>query len=400
MKKLLLTTMFIAAFGWMTNAQTWDFSGTDDGWTGTNCDLTTGADALTLTFTGKNPILSQSAANIDANNVHIFAITLKNLSEDGPTYLRVSYPKLDGSGKRVYKYTDITNGDSDFKTYYIDLTNSNWSGTVNDLQLHFKNEGNSTFTGTGAEKMDIDKIEILSAYPETEKHVYTFDTDGDTENWSGSNGTIDGVAGGILTFSPTADKYAKLQQNFHYVVADDVNWLRVVLKNNSTSDDTITFICSAGRIAFPVTTEDNEFKTYEILLDTLTSSGVTSWTGNIDEITLRFDGSGNGGKSSGTGSFEIDKIEFYHGSSTRISKHASYKLSLGPNPSNGEFRLNSEKPIAGYTVFNTAGQVVKQVNSLSSLSVNVDMSGGNRGLYYIKVNYESGESQVVKALVK
>ncbi len=97
----------------------------------------------------------------------------------------------------------------------------------------------------------------------------------------------------------------------------------------------------------------------------------------------------------------VDNIEVTEeGEATRISKHASYKLSVGPNPSNGLFRINSEKPITGYTVFNTTGQVIKQVNSLNTPITNVDMSGGNRGLYYIKVNYESGESQVVKALVK
>lgn len=85
---------------------------------------------------------------------------------------------------------------------------------------------------------------------------------------------------------------------------------------------------------------------------------------------------------------------------TRISKHVSYNLSVGPNPSQGQFRLSTEKPIAGYAVFNTAGQVVKQVNGVNSMYTNIDITGENKGLYYIKVTYENGKSEVVKALVR
>ena len=250
MKKLLLFTVLTAFSAFLTNAQTWDFNDSDDGWDPSGFEITTGTTFLTLTCKegATNPALKQANAGVDASASHIVAVTLKNISSDGPTYLRVSFPK-DGGG-RVYKNLDITNGDTEFKTYYFDMTNSNWTGTVDDLQLNFKNAGNTDFIAAGNEKIELDKIELLSEIP------------------------------------------------------------------------------------------------------------------------------------------------------TRISKHASYKLSVGPNPSNGRFRINSEKPIAGYTVFNTAGQVVKQVNSLNGISANVDLSGGAKGLYYIKVNYESGVSKVIKAIVR
>ena len=185
------------------------------------------------------------------------------------------------------------------------------------------------------------------------------------------------------------------------MVADDYNWLRLKVKNNSTGDKQITLITSIARINFPVSTEDTEFKTYEILLDTIGigATGSTSWTGNAKNITFRFS-DGTTGKSSGTGTFEIDLIEFFQAPATRISKTKAYDLSVGPNPSNGVFRINSEKPISGYTVYNTTGQVVKQVSSAGSNVTMVDISGGNKGLYFIKVKYENGESQVVRALIK
>jgi len=395
MKKFTLLSFLIAA-PFISNAQTWDFNGDDGGWTGSNCSTATNTEFLTLTFTGKNPLFTQATANIDASAVHVIAITMKNRSEDGPTYLRVSFPKIADPTKRVYKDIEISNGDAEYVTYYVDLTNDNWTGTVDDIKLHFKSSGNSIYKGTGTEEMDLEKIEMLDAYPQTEKHVFTFDTDGDTENWSASNATIDGVTGGVLTVTPTADKFAKLEQHRHYVVAEDVNWVRIILKNNSTEDDTISFISSAGRVVFPVTTSDAEFKTYELLLDTLGSG--SSWTGHIDNFNIRFDGNGN--KSSGTGSFEIDLIEFFYSPSTSISENNSSELTVGPNPSTGHFRINSEKPISGYSIYNTAGQVVKQVNSAGTNVTMVDISGGNKGIYFIKVKYDTGETQVVRALIK
>jgi hypothetical protein len=400
MKKKLLFTMFISAFVITTNAQVWDFNNTDDGWTTGQFTVTTGTDFITLTCKdgAKNPVFEQPAANINTENVHILAVTLKNKSEDGPEYLKVSYVKTSDDTKRKYIDLDITNGDTEFKTYYFDLSDATeWTGTKDDIKLHFKAAGGSNFTGTGTEVIEIDKIEMLDAIPVTEKHIWNFDTDGDAENWAKTGGTIESVSNSILTFNPNANQFSKIIQSTNYVVADDYNWLRLKVKNNSTGDKQITLITSIARIDFPVTTGDTEFKTYEILLDTL--GGGTSWTGNAEDITLRFS-TATSGKSSGTGSFEIDLIEFYHSPSTSISKHNSSELTVGPNPSTGHFRINSEKVITGYTVFNTAGQVVKQVSSLNDLSTNLDLSGSTKGMYFIKVKYEDGVSQVVQVIVR
>jgi hypothetical protein len=402
MKKTLLFTMFISAFVITTNAQLWDFNNTDDGWSGP-FTVTTGPEFITLTCNdgAKNPKFEQKAADINTENVHILAVTLKNKSDNGPEFLRVSYVKSTDAG-RIYFDLDITNGDTEFITYYFDLSNANqWKGTKDDIMLHFKAAGGSDFIGTGTEVIEIDKIEMLDAIPVTEKHIWNFDTDGDAENWAKTGGTIESVSNSILTFSPNANQYSRIIQSTNYVVADDYNWLRLKVKNNSTGDKQITLITSIARINFPVSTEDTEFKTYEILLDTIGigATGSTSWTGNAKNITFRFS-DGTTGKSSGTGTFEIDLIEFFQAPATRISKTKAYDLSVGPNPSNGVFRINSEKPISGYTVYNTTGQVVKQVSSAGSNVTMVDISGGNKGLYFIKVKYENGETQVVRALIK
>ncbi len=397
MKKILLfitTLLFSATF--FTNAQIWNFDNSADGWVPVAATKTLNDTYLTITSKDgvANPGLKIDDPGIDVTTVHVLAITMKNKSATGPDIIRSA---ITTDGGNIYLSTPITKGDTEYKTYYIDYSGDKWSGNVATVKLLFKGADNTDYVGTGAEEFDIDKIEMLDAIPVIEKHIWSFDTDGDSEFWESVNGSINSVSGGILTFTPIANKYAKLTQPDNYVVADDYNWLRLKVKNNSTGDNQITLITSIARIGFAVTTGDTEFKTYEILLDTI--GGGTSWTGNAEDITLRFADAATG-KSTGTGSFEIDLIEFFYAPSTSISKNESSRLTIGPNPSTGYFRINSEKVISGYTVFNTTGQVVKQVSSLNTLSANVDISGSTKGMYFIKVNYENGGSQVVQAIVR
>jgi hypothetical protein len=180
MKRTLLFTMFIAAFSLMANAQVWDFNGTDDGWTTGQFTVSTGSEFITLTCKdgAKNPVFEQPAANINTENVHIAAVTLKNISDNGPEFLRISYVKTSDNTKRKYIDLNITNGDTEFKTYYFDLSDATeWTGTKDDIRLHFKAAGGSNFIGTGTEVIEIDKIEMLDAIPVTEKHIWNFDTD-------------------------------------------------------------------------------------------------------------------------------------------------------------------------------------------------------------------------------
>jgi len=167
MKKNLLFTMFISAFVITTNAQVWDFNGTDDGWTTGQFKVSTDPEFITLTCKdgAKNPKFEQTAANINTEKVHIAAVTLKNKSDKGPGFLRVSYIKTTDDSRR-YVDLDITNGDTEFKTYYFDLSNAKqWTGTKNDIRLHFKAAGNAKFVGSGTEEIEIDKIEMLDEIP-------------------------------------------------------------------------------------------------------------------------------------------------------------------------------------------------------------------------------------------
>jgi len=386
MKKNLLFT-FLFSIALMTNAQEWNFTNSDDGWNSTvRAATSTYPEFLSVKFTStaSTAQLGNFDCNINTQDVHIIAVTLKNPSEK-PTYLKIGALNRAVDPKNaVYVSYDISGFDTDFKTYYFDMTNKKWKDEIDSLKLIFGNVNQD-------DSLLIDKIELLSDIPTTEKHIFEFNTLRDNEYWDGENVTINSVENGLLTVSPTANKFAKLRNMNYHVDANSYNSLRIVMKNNSTDDDSLTFVSSGGTITFPITTSDAGLKTYEIYLGDL-----SGWTGNVSNIFFKFNR--GDGKSSGTGSFEIDKIEFFAASVLKVKKHTAYHLTLAPNPSHGLFRIDSEKPLAGYYVYSTTGQVVKQETAAGSLTTTVDISGANNGVYFIKVMYKSGETRVVQAV--
>ena len=389
MKKFTLLFLLIAA-PFVSNAQTWDFNNSDDGWDNT-VRLTAGTNdtflGCTFTKDNSNASIEKDDCGINTDNVHIIAITVKN-SNHNTKSLKIG--STNDSGGKVWISIDISGDDSDYKTYYFDMSgDTDWSGTVDVLKIIF-------LPVVTDDLVLIDKIELLSDIPVTEKSTYNFDTDYDNEYWDGENLTIESVLSGVMTVNPIGGKFAKLRQFNHSVDANDFNSVRIKLKNNSSGDNIANFIWSESRLVFPISVSDTEYKTYEFRLDTVGGGG--KWLGNINNISFKF--SDESGKSSGTGSIEIDLIEFYSVTATRILKNKVSDLNLAPNPSHGIFRLNSEKTITGYTLFNATGQVVKRVNSLNSNSPIVDVSGSTKGLYLIKVEYENGESEIVRTVVK
>lgn len=159
-KKYFLIPIF-ALFSLLTYSQgPWNFNGSNDIWesTGTAANLTSGATFSTLDVNGAgNPMLRTSSANIDASSVTHAVITLKNNSAN--KQMRVFYQT---TGTNRYVNVGISANDSDFVTYYVDMTgNSDWTGTVNDLTFQFRE--NSSFNSAVAGTIDIDNIEMTSS---------------------------------------------------------------------------------------------------------------------------------------------------------------------------------------------------------------------------------------------
>ena len=218
---------------------------------------------------------------------------------------------------------------------------------------------------------------------------FLFDTDDETEGWEGVNGTIDGVASSILTFTPIATKYAKLKLPNFPVPADDYNWIRIKVKNNSTGDNELFFISSLGRASIAVTTSDATEQTYEIQLDTIGvgNSGATTWIGTAEDITLRF-GDATASVSTGTGSFEINSIEFYHDAGTAVKLNVDDVISVYPNPAKEVLNVVNAAG-SQITVYNITG---KQVYSRVAVSDNAsfNISKLNKGIYFVTIKSATG----------
>ncbi|MGB4742525.1 MAG: hypothetical protein WBH49_02670, partial [Flavobacteriaceae bacterium] len=163
MKKFytLFTALFFALFSFMTYAQgPWNFNGSNDIWesTGTSANLTSGASFSTLDVNSAgNPMLRTFSANINASAVTHAVITLKNNTAN--KYMRVFYQT---TGTNRYVNVGITANDADFVSYYVDMTgNADWTGTVNELTIQFRE--NSSYITALDGTIDIDNIEMTSS---------------------------------------------------------------------------------------------------------------------------------------------------------------------------------------------------------------------------------------------
>ena len=102
-------------------------------------------------------------------------------------------------------------------------------------------------------------------------------------------------------------------------------------------------------------------------------------------------------KANGTGPFYVDDITF--GLATALESTEINTFSVAPNPSSGLFKINGTETITDYTVYNAAGQIVKETR-VSGQEASVDLSGKSHGLYMVQVNSISGKTEVLKVLVK
>lgn len=160
MKKIYLLLLILTNL--TINAQSWDFNNVDglNGWTTFRLNDNYTASHIILSTNGQNnPRFEQSSANVDAD-VKKFAIVKMRVATGGPTFLRVQY----GSNNGDYSATAINTGTSGFETYYINMTDNNWTGTFSDIKLWFRENDGTDGGGTHNSNnvaIDIESIEFV-----------------------------------------------------------------------------------------------------------------------------------------------------------------------------------------------------------------------------------------------
>ncbi|MDX6747908.1 T9SS type A sorting domain-containing protein [Polaribacter sp. PL03] len=196
-KKRFLTLALLVLLSFQMNAQyRFEFNdaatGTDRWNTTTRLTSIQNKNSVTYTTTlGNNPTIQILDLALDtgapandqtyvqtARSRRLMAITIKNSNTAGPTYLRVSWIKPSNTSQNFFVNQVITAGDTEFKTYLIDLaayggfgtgqTNNpraEWNGIRNDIRLQFKTDNSSgngiNYNFVGAE-IEIEKIEFLN----------------------------------------------------------------------------------------------------------------------------------------------------------------------------------------------------------------------------------------------
>lgn len=154
---LLLSTVSIAQVTWTFN------NNSLNGWTTDKLTAdTTPSNHINLkTQTGNNPKFLRANAAVNAETFK-FVIIKMRVEDGGPDFLQVKY---DGSNSK-YSATTLTPGTGNFETYVLNMTDTNWSGTQNDIELAFRvndaSPSGGAYTNDVAKDIDIQEISFVA----------------------------------------------------------------------------------------------------------------------------------------------------------------------------------------------------------------------------------------------
>ena len=334
-----------------------------------DCAIDPNQTYLTYRIIGQsaNPNFKNENANIDTSAGNYIAITMQNLT--GNTRLQV----IANSGNNAFtNYDQLTANDANFVTHYINMSsNSNWTGTLNNINFRFKEAAgvNAVLAGD----VLIDHIEVVDAMPATPRIDYTFDNIDDAEGFIGANGVTlsQPVAGELHLEIADAQLYPKLEQSGVYSVdANTYKYIQVTLVNNSPKNK-LTFVSPSGGNQFStsdIAANSGDAQTVEVDLSELTnwSDTQSSWWFQL------VDNPGDGAVAS-AGSMDIQQILF-----TEESTQASTVPVT--------FNVNMASFIGDFTTVHVNGEFTGWCGSCGNEATDPD----GDGIYSITMDLEPG----------
>ena len=456
---LLLLPLLIFAQG------PWEFNTASnaEGWTAWQGTVLSGTDPQTsrtvsvsngiISFTTangsstvyRNPLLKNSAANMDGVTYNAVEIKVKNGT--AATLLKVN---ADGT----LVYIPIIATDSGFRVYQILL---NTAATIASLSFEFRNSASGDPTGTNYNPaaglvIEVDYIRPVNYIP-TVRNVFNFDTTLDVEGFT----TLTRATAAQLTESRGTLKINCTTANANngkvslsplvFGVEGTNKYAHITLKNTSTN----TLFQINGKVAGvgtpfnPIQTytiTDADYKTYDFDLSNWSSGyqypelnfGVKdTWLATPatyaqnDEVissnstyknltgintlnapradiiaTTAASTSPNwilvgteGALLDLTGFVYIDSIVFDNTLGSADFGNTKNTISLYPNPANDVLNISSSNSITKIEVFDMQGRNVASNNNAS----NVNVAALGKGVYIVKVVQENG-SVIAKQFIK
>ncbi len=82
-----------------------------------------------------------------------------------------------------------------------------------------------------------------------------------------------------------------------------------------------------------------------------------------------------------------------------VKEESKAKVAVFPNPSNGEFYVNGAADFSNIVVMNSLGQVVRTISNNAKQLLVFDLSD-RRGVYFVKLSDEDGNSVTKRVIVK
>lgn len=402
MKKITIFSLLLI-LPLITIGQTFNFTNTDDGFNDlVGFTAANGATFMTLTSVDgdgvlKNPSVGTTTAGVNTGAVNFVGVKIRNNNATGPSYIRVSYPKV--SSGRIYINLDMTTGDSEFVTYWFDLSNStNWVGTMNDIKIHFKATGNTDYVlpnAPGNITIDIDKIEFTDTLPRPEKHIYEFNTAGDDEGFSTPLDATSAVAGGNLTLTPSAPgtAIAKVTNGVNSVNASANTHIHIVYQNLSADNNELRVQFRSAFDNYTAfigtnTSINQSMAAFETISLDLATIKPTEWTGTAQDFQLAVRNTANAGNASSAGDFVVDRIVFNNSATLSVDDLTLSNFTVFPNPAKNNITIVGNVDLTSVSVFDITGKKVIENKGSSINTVNV--SNLNSGIYLLKLENING----------
>ncbi|WPR71403.1 T9SS type A sorting domain-containing protein [Flavobacterium sp. NG2] len=414
MKKFYLSILFAIAFMAITNAQTFNFTNSNDNFTPTGSSaVTLNPTTITYTITGgrTNFYIDQATvANggwaLNSANYNYVKVVMKNNSNLGFLTIRNGGTNLGNTAVTLSK------NDTEFKTYYYQLNAAAYTGTIDGFRVFF-----GTGTTASTDNIEIDKVEFINfiATP--------------TSNGFVKNPGFEDQLGNSTPWKTSSNAYVKTLLDYANGRTGQASMKFEYLSNDTPanmfifSDDTIGVEPGAPGATYGVgsvievkcwikttvgTPAFNMLMRFPLRDGVSTTplknvdgiGAVPAGDGNWHQITFSYtttasdpdfktigiwpgilSSEGLGGLNTTHAVWLDDFTSTFTGITLGTKKNTLEGVSIYPNPTTDVLNVNAPEG-SSIEIFNTLGAVVKTAKGTTSVSVS-DLASG---LYLVKVS--------------